>query len=188
MVESSTVAQGASGALIAMTGADLPETDREIYRSSSGDVWVLVTPENSGLPMVEHRPNLASGGKTQRFTIEDFLAGQHESPEHQALRGMLEADSAKSTDDASRGEDIDLRRLGPNDNPPEEDDYILVMQGLSGEQRIVLHLSGMSHVSGHAAALLPSEDFCNSEVEAIARARALASEHGLSTIYKRDDA
>ena len=188
MVESSTVTQGASGALIAMTGVHLPETDREIYRSSSGDLWVLVTAQESGLPMVEHRSNQASGGRTQRFTIEDFLAGQHESPEHQALRAMLEADSATKSEEASADDVIDLRRLGPNDNPPEEDDYILVMQGLSGEQRIVLHLSGMSHVSGHAAALLPSEDFCNSEVEAIARARALASEHGLSTIYKRDDA
>ncbi|MDB5508288.1 MAG: hypothetical protein JWL93_757 [Hyphomicrobiales bacterium] len=171
-----------------MTGVHLPETNREIYRSSSGDVWVLVTPPESGMSMVEHRPNLASGGKSQRFTIEDFLAGQHESPEHQALRAMLDADSAAKSEVDGAGEVIGLLRLGPNDSPPDEGDYILVMQGLSGEQRIVLHLSGMSHVSGHAAALLPSEDFCNSEVEAIARARSLASEHGLSTIYKRDDA
>lgn len=169
-----------------MTPNDAASAERVIYRSSSGDVWALVASRGGDPRQVEHRPNAASGGRTQRFSIEEFLAGHDDSPEHHALRVMLESETATAAHE-SPGAEIELRHLGPDETPPEGEDYVLVMQGLSGEQRIILNLSGMSHVSGHSAALLPSETFCNSEVEALSRARELAGEYGLAAIYMRDD-
>jgi hypothetical protein len=71
---------------------------RELYRSMNGDVWVLDVDESTGMPVIEHRPNEASGGETSRVSIERFLGGSHLGPEHQKLLSLI-CKLAASSDD-----------------------------------------------------------------------------------------
>jgi len=46
-----------------------------LYESANGDVWRLVRDPRSGVPMVEHEPNVSSGGN---------------GPEHHALLALID--------------------------------------------------------------------------------------------------
>ena len=61
---------------------------RELYRSPNGDRWHLVRETDSGSVFIKHQPNAASGGRTSRVEIAEFLAGGH-GPEHQALLRLI---------------------------------------------------------------------------------------------------
>jgi len=65
----------------------------EIYRSSNGDRWQLVTTGANRL--VRHIPNPSSGGRTTDTTVADFLSTDGSGPEYTALRRLLDS----TTDD-----------------------------------------------------------------------------------------
>jgi hypothetical protein len=62
-------------------------TFTDIYRSSNGDCWRLIS-DRSGR-RVRHEPNPASGGQAMQTPVEDFLAVNGPGPEYEALRRML---------------------------------------------------------------------------------------------------
>jgi hypothetical protein len=61
-----------------------------LYESANGDVWRLVRHPRSGVPMVEHEPNLGSGGRTSLTEIGQFLRAGGNGPEHQALLALID--------------------------------------------------------------------------------------------------
>ncbi|KAA5612283.1 hypothetical protein F1189_10295 [Rhodovastum atsumiense] len=62
---------------------------RELYESSSGDRWLLVSAPDTGRVFVRHEPNAASGGRSIEVGIGDFLARGGQGPEHQALLHLI---------------------------------------------------------------------------------------------------
>jgi hypothetical protein len=66
-----------------------PTTSMDIYRSSNGDRWRLISDSETGRRLVRHEPNPASGGQVTETTVEDFLAVNGAGPEHDALRRTL---------------------------------------------------------------------------------------------------
>jgi hypothetical protein len=54
--------------------AEAPATSTDVYRSSNGDRWRLITDSVSGRRVVRHEPNSASGGQITETPVEDFLA------------------------------------------------------------------------------------------------------------------
>jgi hypothetical protein len=62
----------------------------DFYRSSNGDRWQLLRDTASGRRVVRHEPNLASGGQVTETSVDEFLARTGSSPEHLALRALLE--------------------------------------------------------------------------------------------------
>jgi hypothetical protein len=61
-----------------------------LYESPNGDVWRLVRDPRSGVPMVEHEPNVSSGGWTSLTEIGQFLRTGGHGPEHQALLALID--------------------------------------------------------------------------------------------------
>lgn len=157
-----------------------------IYASSNGDCWVLLRDPDEAPYLVEHRPNVASGGQVSRLTLEAFLADSHPGPQHQALRDLL-ASPAAGDASAVRPDEVKIRQLEVEEEIPSGEDHVLVLHSLSGEHRIVMRIDGMAQVSGRAGVALPSEDFFDTPTKAIERARALAAEHGIRTVYVRED-
>jgi hypothetical protein len=62
----------------------------DFYRSSNGDRWQLLRDTASGRVVVRHEPNLTSGGKVTETGVQEFLDRTGSSPEHLALRSLLE--------------------------------------------------------------------------------------------------
>jgi hypothetical protein len=62
----------------------------DFYRSSNGDRWQLLRDTTSGRRVVRHEPNLASGGQVTETSVDEFLARTGSSPEHLALRALLQ--------------------------------------------------------------------------------------------------
>jgi hypothetical protein len=62
---------------------------RILYESANGDVWWLVRDPQSGVAMVEHKPNASSGGRTSLIEIGKFLRAGANGPEHQALLQLI---------------------------------------------------------------------------------------------------
>jgi HCOMODA/2-hydroxy-3-carboxy-muconic semialdehyde decarboxylase len=62
----------------------------DFYRSSNGDRWRLLRDPASGRSFVRHEPNPASGGRVTDMEIEAFLDQTGSSPQHLALRELLE--------------------------------------------------------------------------------------------------
>jgi hypothetical protein len=60
-------------------------TERVIYESSNGDVWVLARDPASEMPTVKHQPNASSGGPTSYTDIGKFLRVGAGSLEQEAL-------------------------------------------------------------------------------------------------------
>jgi hypothetical protein len=67
----------------------VPATSTDIYRSSNGDRWRLISDPVSGRRVVRHEPNPASGGLVTERPVEDFLAVNGPGPEFEALRRIL---------------------------------------------------------------------------------------------------
>jgi hypothetical protein len=61
---------------------------RQLYRSSSGDVWYLCR-GRGGQIVVSHEPNRASGGKPSQVEIGTFLTTGNKGPEHRALLQLI---------------------------------------------------------------------------------------------------
>ena len=68
---------------------EVPANSTDVYRSSNGDRWRLITDSVSGRRVVRHEPNPASGGQITETPVEDFLAVNGPGPEYQALRRLL---------------------------------------------------------------------------------------------------
>ena len=64
-------------------------SERVIYESSNGDVWVLARDPVSKMPAVKHRPNVRSGGQTSYTDIGKFLRDGASGPEQQALLKLI---------------------------------------------------------------------------------------------------
>jgi hypothetical protein len=62
---------------------------RVLYESANGDVWQLIRDPQSGVAMVEHKPNVSSGGRTALIEIGQFLRAGANGPEHQALLKLI---------------------------------------------------------------------------------------------------
>src|ERR1700744_5047888 len=75
----------------------VPSDSELIYESSNGDSWCLTRDPLTGARAVVHRPNPQSGGQVSYMEIEKFLAEGANGPEHQALRGLLEASARTAT-------------------------------------------------------------------------------------------
>lgn len=58
---------------------------RELYRSPNGDSWYIARDDANHHGYVVHEPNAASGGRSSRITISEFLRGEAGAPEQQAL-------------------------------------------------------------------------------------------------------
>ena len=69
--------------------AEAPATSTDVYRSSNGDRWRLITDSVSGRRVVRHEPNTSSGGQITETPVEDFLAVNGPGPEYEALRRLL---------------------------------------------------------------------------------------------------
>jgi len=69
--------------------AEESATSTDIYRSSNGDRWRLISDSDTGRRLVRHEPNRASGGQVTEVTIEEFLAVNGPGPEYEALRRIL---------------------------------------------------------------------------------------------------
>ena len=54
--------------------AEVLANSTDVYRSSNGDRWRLITDPVSGRRVVRHEPNTASGGQITETPVEDFLA------------------------------------------------------------------------------------------------------------------
>lgn len=63
---------------------------REFYTSSNGDRWLVVKVGERGEIFVRHEPNRASGGQPCEVDIETFMARGPDSPEGNALIGLLD--------------------------------------------------------------------------------------------------
>lgn len=72
----------------AVAEADAPLASTDIYRSSNGDRWRLVT-NSFGRRFVRHEPNPASGGQVTETPVEEFLAVNGPGPEYEALRRTI---------------------------------------------------------------------------------------------------
>jgi hypothetical protein len=70
---------------------------RLLYRSPNGDCWHLVRESDSGSVFIKHQPNAASGGRTSRIEIAEFLQDGR-GPEHQALLRLIGTLVGQSTD------------------------------------------------------------------------------------------
>ncbi|MCK1720344.1 MULTISPECIES: hypothetical protein [unclassified Bradyrhizobium] len=64
-------------------------SERVIYESSNGDVWLLARAPASQMPAVKHRPNVSSGGRSSYTEIGKFLRNGASGPEHQALLQLI---------------------------------------------------------------------------------------------------
>jgi hypothetical protein len=64
-------------------------TERLIYESSNGNVWVLARDPASEMPTVKHQPNASSGGQTSYTDTGKFLRDGAGGPEHQALLKLI---------------------------------------------------------------------------------------------------
>jgi hypothetical protein len=64
-------------------------TERMFYESSNGDVWLLTRDPASKMPVVKHRPNVSSGGRSSCTDIGKFLRNGASGPEHQALLQLI---------------------------------------------------------------------------------------------------
>ena len=62
----------------------------EIYRSSNGDRWQLLSTTDPATTLVRHIPNPSSGGRTTDTTVADFLSTNGPGPEYTALRRLLD--------------------------------------------------------------------------------------------------
>ena len=62
---------------------------RELYKSSNGDRWLLRRDPATGDVSVRHEANVPSGGKRTDIDIGEFLSGGQRNPEHQALLRLI---------------------------------------------------------------------------------------------------
>ena len=62
---------------------------RELYNSDNGDRWLLIVDDGSGQLSIRHEPNLASGGQPTERDVGEFLRGEINSPERQALLRLI---------------------------------------------------------------------------------------------------
>jgi hypothetical protein len=60
----------------------------EIYYSENGDRWFLCR-DGDARVYIEHKANLASGGKVTQIELRDFLGPGRAGPEHQALVRLI---------------------------------------------------------------------------------------------------
>ena len=65
--------------------AEVPANSTDVYRSSNGDRWRLITDVVSGRRVVRHEPNLASGGQITETPVEEFLAVNGPGPEYRGI-------------------------------------------------------------------------------------------------------
>jgi hypothetical protein len=64
----------------------MPNTMRELYRSSNGDRWSLIRDDSSGKVLILHEPNAGSGGLPSRLEVGDFLVRDAHGPRHAELQ------------------------------------------------------------------------------------------------------
>jgi hypothetical protein len=67
----------------------MPIISEDIYRSSNGDRWRLITDTSSRQSLVRHDANPTSGGKVTDFGVQEFLSVNGPGPEYAALRDLL---------------------------------------------------------------------------------------------------
>jgi hypothetical protein len=63
--------------------------NRELYKSSNGDRWLLAREPESRHVFVRHIPNEPSGGKTTDIEIGAFLCERSYGPQHIELLRLI---------------------------------------------------------------------------------------------------
>jgi hypothetical protein len=64
-------------------------TVRELHVSSNGDKWEL-TEDDEKRFFIGHTPNEASGGRQSIMTLASFLQPDHQGPQQDALKQLIE--------------------------------------------------------------------------------------------------
>ena len=67
----------------------MTQSAEQVYRSSNGDRWLLVSDPSTGRRFVRHEANEASGGRTTDTDVDEFLSVAGSGPEFAALRALL---------------------------------------------------------------------------------------------------
>lgn len=67
----------------------MPTVTNTFYSSSNGDRWLLLHDTELGTYLVQHEPNVSSGGDPTEMPVPTFLAGSGSSPQAEALRALL---------------------------------------------------------------------------------------------------
>jgi hypothetical protein len=67
----------------------MPNSMRELYRSSNGDRWSLIQDDQSDRVLILHEPNAASGGRPSRLEVGDFLVRDAHGPQHAELLRLI---------------------------------------------------------------------------------------------------
>ncbi|SER23271.1 hypothetical protein SAMN05216548_113123 [Faunimonas pinastri] len=75
---------------------------RELYRSSSGDRWLLAKESSSNRAYIRHEGNASSGGHVSEIDIGSFLGNGAHGPEHQALMRLIGSLVGANDDEASQ--------------------------------------------------------------------------------------
>jgi hypothetical protein len=65
----------------------MQQPTRELYRSANGDRWSLIRDDSKVL--VLHEPNVASGGRSSRLEVGDFLVRDAHGPQHAELLRLI---------------------------------------------------------------------------------------------------
>jgi transaldolase len=79
----------AAGAPSSTTRKQPSPSPRDIYRSSNGDHWQLISEHGSGRKLVRHTANSSSGGKVTDTDLDKFLSLAGSGPEVIELRRLL---------------------------------------------------------------------------------------------------
>jgi transaldolase len=87
--ESGGDAAPAAGAPKLSASGEQSPLPRDIYRSSNGDHWQLLSETASGRKLVRHTANPSSGGHVTEVSVDDFLSVHSSGPEVIELRRML---------------------------------------------------------------------------------------------------
>ena len=121
---------------------------KELYNSPNGDRWVLCR-NPSGMLVVSHHPNSASGGQVSETGVNVFLSHDERGPERQAL---VEALASLGSDSSPKAAEQMSRALGQAvaqcwSSLPQEIQHNLfeatvTSEGESIRQRLALFLHG----------------------------------------------
>lgn len=68
----------------------MTDSSRVFYSSENGDQWLLVGGDGS---TVRHQPNISSGGQSRDMDVKDFLFREHNTPQGEALRRLLNTEA-----------------------------------------------------------------------------------------------
>ena len=91
---------------------------RELYHSTTDDLWSLARDPADGSPMIVHQANGPSGAALSFLTVRDFLASGANGPENQAFLRLVatlvdQTAALKSRDEVLEGKSFQINANKP---------------------------------------------------------------------------